>query len=262
MEVKENKYGAPALEKGLDILEYLAAQSAPQSQTEIGAALDKSPNEIYRMLMCLENRGYILRDEYSSKYKLSLKLYHLSHRHSPIEELRNVAQFPMEELSKSTQQSCHLSILHMEEVMVMISVKSPHPISLFVEQGNLFPLALTASGKVLLAYMDEPEQKRMVKKDKILQKLSTKEAAAFVATLKKIRKDGYYIVPSDLAEGIVDISVPMGNSENGIIACLTISSLIRPKENKSAQNERILNEALNCSRKIEKRMGMNIAAGV
>ncbi|HET8830326.1 MAG TPA: helix-turn-helix domain-containing protein, partial [Pelobium sp.] len=83
----KTKYQAPALEKGLDILEYLSSQSVPVSQTEIAGNLNKSSNEIYRMLVCLEDRGYIIRDQVSSKYKLSLKLYHLSHQHSVVDEL-------------------------------------------------------------------------------------------------------------------------------------------------------------------------------
>lgn len=258
MEEKDNRYHAPALDKGLNILEYLSSQIAPQSQTEISAALNKSPNEIYRMLMCLESRGYILRDEYSSKYKLSLKMYHLSHRHSPIEELRSVAQHPMEELSQCIRQSCHLSIMHREEVMVMISIKSPEPISLFVEEGNLFPLTLTASGKVLLAYMEEAEQKRLIRNSKNFQKFTARQLSEFTYTLKKIRQQGFYVIASDLAEGVLDVSVPIGNAGSGIIACLTVSSLIRPNQNKDMQKEKILRETFDCSRKIEKRMGMDV----
>jgi DNA-binding IclR family transcriptional regulator len=262
MEEKDNRYHAPALDKGLDILEYLASQSVPQSQTEIGTALEKSPNEIYRMLMCLESRGYILRDEHSSKYKLSLKMYHLSHRHSPIEELRRAAQHPMEELAQSIRQSCHLSILYHEEVMVMISIKSPDPISLFVEEGNLFPLSLTASGKVLMAFMEETEQKRLIRNSKSLQKFTTRQLSEFASTLKKIRQQRFYVVSSDLAEGIVDIAVPIGNTESGVTTCLTVSSLVKPKANKGIQNERILSETFSCSKKIEKRMGMITAINV
>ena len=76
MSEKESKYQAPALDKGLDILEYLASQSVPLSQTDIATGIDKSPNEIYRMLMSLEGRGYIIRDEISGKYRLSLKLFY------------------------------------------------------------------------------------------------------------------------------------------------------------------------------------------
>ena len=43
-------YAAPALEKGLDILEMLCRSEQPLSQTQIAQELGRSVGEIYRML--------------------------------------------------------------------------------------------------------------------------------------------------------------------------------------------------------------------
>ena len=257
MDEKESKYQAPALDKGLDILEYLSAQSIPLSQTEIALGIEKTPNEIYRMLMSLESRGYILRDEVSGKYRLSLKLFYLSHRHSPVDELRKAAQYPLEELANSVRQSCHLSILYMNQVMVIIHAKSPGPIALSIEEGNLFPLPLTASGKVLLAYMNDAERKRTLKTNIIFKKQPKEWQEDFLGSLEEIRLNGAYLKNSDLAAGVTDISVPVGiHSDNGIIACLTISMLNALNNDKRITDEEILEEANKCVKKIEKRIGL------
>ena len=257
MNEKELKYQAPALDKGLDILEYLSAQSIPLSQSEIALGIDKTPNEIYRMLMSLESRGYILRDEVSGKYRLSLKLFYLSHRHSPVDELRKAAQFPLEELADTVRQSCHLSILYMNQVMVIIHAKSPGPIALSIEEGNLFPLPLTASGKVLLAYMPETEREEILKINPIFKKYPKAKRDEFIESLKHIQQTGAYFKPSDLAEGVTDISVPIGKqSKDGIIACLTISMLSTLNINKNIKNDEILAEANKCVAKIEQRIGV------
>jgi DNA-binding IclR family transcriptional regulator len=257
MNENESKYQAPALDKGLDILEYLSAQSIPLSQSEIAIGIDKTPNEIYRMLMSLESRGYILRDEVSGKYRLSLKLFYLSHRHSPVDELRKAAQFPLEELADTVRQSCHLSILYMNQVMVIIHAKSPGPIALSIEEGNLFPLPLTASGKVLLAYMNEAERTTVLKANPIYKKYPKPKRDEFLASLTNIKETGAYFKPSDLAEGVSDISLPIGkHSTNGIIACLTISMLSTLNINKNIKNDEILAEANKCVKKIEQRIGV------
>ncbi|WP_432714483.1 IclR family transcriptional regulator [Pedobacter sp.] len=257
MKENESKYQAPALDKGLDILEYLSSHSVPLSQTEIAVGIDKTPNEIYRMLMSLESRGYILRDELSGKYRLSLKLFYLSHRHSPVDELRKAAQYPLEELAHQVRQSCHLSILYMDQLMVIIHAKSPGPIALSIEEGNLFPLPLTASGKVLLAYMTEKERAGILKTNTIYKKYSKTEKDGFLKSLNEIQQNGYYTKTSDLAEGVTDISVPVGKQNNsGIIACLTISTLTTLNINKSIKNEEILAEAFKCVKKMEERIGL------
>lgn len=256
MKENESKYQAPALDKGLDILEYLAAQSVPLSQTEIAVGIDRTPNEIYRMLMSLEQRGYILRDEVSGKYRLSLKLFYLSHRHSPIDELRKAAQFPLEELANSVRQSCHLSILYMNQVMVVFHAKSPGPIALSIEEGNLFPLPLTASGKVILAYMPDDERKTVLKGNTIFKRYSKIEQEDFVVSLGDIQETGSYLKNSDLAAGVTDISVPIGIQNNGIIAVLTISMLNALNIDKNIEKEEILTEAYKCVKKIEQRLGI------
>ncbi|WP_316847950.1 IclR family transcriptional regulator [Pedobacter psychrodurus] len=257
MNEKESKYQAPALDKGLDILEYLSAQSIPLSQTEIAIGIEKTPNEIYRMLMSLESRGYILRDEVSGKYRLSLKLFYLSHRHSPIDELRKAAQFPLEELANSIRQSCHLSILYMNQVMVIIHAKSPGPIALSIEEGNLFPLPLTASGKVLLAYMPEAERSTTLKNNAIFKKYAKPQQEDFLNSLTDIQQTGSYFKNSDSVSGVTDLSVPIGiASNNGIIACLTISMLNAINVDQTIANDVILEEAYKCVKKIEQRIGV------
>ena len=58
-----DKYRAPALDKGLDIIELLASTDDTLSQAEIAKSLDRSPNEIYRMLDRLVRRAYVRRTE-------------------------------------------------------------------------------------------------------------------------------------------------------------------------------------------------------
>jgi DNA-binding IclR family transcriptional regulator len=53
------RYAAPALEKGLDILELLSLRDEGLSQRQLADALQRSVGEIYRMLACLVERGYV-----------------------------------------------------------------------------------------------------------------------------------------------------------------------------------------------------------
>ncbi|MFC5283560.1 IclR family transcriptional regulator [Pedobacter alpinus] len=252
----KSKYQAPALEKGLDILEYLSQQSVPVSQTEIAVSLNKSSNEIYRMLVCLEDRGYIIRDEVSSKYKLSLKLYHLSHQHSVIDELRTAAIYLMEELSSEVREACHMSIIYHDKVMVVLHSRSPEPIALSIEEGNLFPVALTASGKVLLAYMKPEAASALLQKDNDYIKFSAEQKDDFKETLKQIKAKGYYLKQSEFADGIVDVSVPVGNEKTGVNACLTISRLHTKTAVHKEKDELIIVAMKKYAQKIQKKIGL------
>src|SRR6218665_2210676 len=81
-----DKYRAPALDKGLDILELLASTEETLSQAEIAKSLDRSPNEIYRMLDRLVRRDYVRRTS-GDRYELTLKLFELAHARPPLHRL-------------------------------------------------------------------------------------------------------------------------------------------------------------------------------
>lgn len=58
-DAERRTYSAPALEKGLDILEMLCRSEQPLSQKEIAQKLGRSVGEIYRMVTCLVDRDYV-----------------------------------------------------------------------------------------------------------------------------------------------------------------------------------------------------------
>lgn len=230
-----SKYSAPALEKGLDIIEYLSHKAIPQTQTEIATGVSKSPNEIYRMLAVLENRGYLIRSN-SGKYSISLKLYHISHRHSPVDGLLKVAKPIMEELSNKTKQSCHMSILYNRKLMIISQTKSPGPVTLSIEEGSLFPLLKTTSGRVILAFLDVKERNRILKKDADYKALDSTKQEQFLKRLEAIRELGYEIKNSEITMGVTDVGVPVGKTINGIFSVLTVSSLTSVhQENKAGE---------------------------
>ena len=79
---ESRSYSAPALEKGLDILEMLCRSEQPLSQKDIAKRLGRSVGEIYRMMSCLVNRNYVSRrtGETDSSISLQLELKGLSNR--------------------------------------------------------------------------------------------------------------------------------------------------------------------------------------
>src|SRR5436190_590081 len=104
-------YHVPALEKGLDILECLAAQGVPLTQAQIARAIGRGANELFRMLTTLERRGYIQRDPLTGAYGLTLRLFELSHTHSPLQGLLRAAAAPMRALSETTDGVSDLAVL-------------------------------------------------------------------------------------------------------------------------------------------------------
>src|SRR3546814_10175017 len=99
-------YSAPALEKGLDILELLAAVGTPLTTRQVAERLGRSKNEIFRMVHVLIERDYIAREPGSEGLALTNKLFSLGMQTPPARDLVTVAAPVVERLAgdrKSTR---------------------------------------------------------------------------------------------------------------------------------------------------------------
>ena len=118
----EDRYRAPALDKGLDILELLASTEEGLTQAEIAKALGRTPNEFYRMLDRLVRRKYIARVG-GDRYELTLKLFALAHQHAPVRRLVSQAMPLMRAFTQETHQAAHIAVYDRGEVIVVAQVE-------------------------------------------------------------------------------------------------------------------------------------------
>src|SRR5690348_15551149 len=147
-------YQAPALTKGLRVLEFLAGQTEPYAVSELARALGKSRNEIYRMVMVLEQLGYLTRTE-ADRFALTRKLFDVAMRAPPQRNLLVHALPEMHRLAEATSQSCHLTVASGSDIVVVARVESPDTEVFSVRVGHRRPLNQSASGPVLFAYQSE-----------------------------------------------------------------------------------------------------------
>ena len=217
-------YTAPALEKGLDILELLAGAGESLSQTAIAQRLERSATELFRMLAVLERRGYVARHG-DGGYRLTLRLFELAHQHPPLKRLLSVALPAMQELAAATRQSNHLVIHFARRILVVAQVDSPEPMGFAVRLGAHFPFRPDrASSRVLSAFQPEPMQRELVAE--LLANGSRARSAARVRDeLAGIARQGFYMAPSDTAEGVTDLCAPVFDHSEGAVAALTLPYL-------------------------------------
>ena len=253
--ISTNKYNAPALDKGLDILEFLSKEGVPLTQLEIAQGINRTPSEIYRMLVCLEERGYLNRGSNAGKYRLSLKMYNLSHRHTPFDELKRVAHYPMQSLSEITRQSCHMSIMDKDQLLIIAQMRSPNAVSLSIEEGTHFPLSKTTSGKVMLSMFSEDKIKEVLSRDIYFPKWTKKEQTAFFAAIDQVREDGYRWSKSKITSGITDIAVPIGLPDTNFTAVLAVSIFSSSLESE-LKIEKIIEQLKNTQLEINNLIGV------
>jgi len=220
------RYRAPALEKGLDILELLADRPEGLSQTEIARALERSVGEIFRMLACLVERGFITIQRPSDRYVLTLRLFELAHKHAPLQQLVASALPRMRELAKAVHQSCHLTVVESGHGVVVAQADAPGEIGFAVRVGSVVDLLATASGRVLLAFQQPVERERILSLEP-----GSRARRAFLAQheemLEEVRARGHEDMESTRIRGVPDLSYPVPDGRSAAVAAMTMPYIER-----------------------------------
>lgn len=215
------RYSAPALEKGLDVLEMLAAEPHALPLQEIARRLNRSPGELFRMLDVLVQRGYLARLP-DAGYALTLRLFELAHRHPPVDRLLDVAVPHMHALARATGQANHLSVHHDARLVVLSRAEPPEPMSYSVRPGAHFPfLDDRVSARVITAFQGEARQDLLLRELGGKRSLSGTRRRGLAARLAAIRRRGYDQGPSDTVAGVIDICFPLFN-RFGVVAALNL----------------------------------------
>jgi DNA-binding IclR family transcriptional regulator len=224
--VKETRYNAPALEKGLMILEIVSEAPSPLKTEDIARSAGRSRNEIYRMLQVLEAHGYIAREPTGEGYSATNKLFTLGMRKAPIVNLNNMALPEMRRLSDQLGQSVRLVVPSDDQIVFIAGVESSISFGLSVHLGYHRPLVLSTSGRVLFAFQTPERQLTWLQQ---LRQTGPSEAdvESFLKDADKARRDGWLIRRSVTVEGVTDICAPIWTATSVGCAANLIVPLIR-----------------------------------
>jgi DNA-binding IclR family transcriptional regulator len=217
----ESRYSAPALEKGLDVLELLAAEAHGLNLQDIARKLDRSPNELFRMLDVLVRRGYLARQP-DSAYALTLRMFELAHLHPPVDRLLDVAMPHMQALAAEVGQSNHLCVHHDARLVVLARAESPEPMSYTVRQGAHFAFHDDrVSARVITAFQTGARREQYLRELLGAGRPAAARRRNLEMRLEQIRLRGYDGGPSDTVSGISDICFPVFD-HFGVVAALNV----------------------------------------
>lgn len=244
-------YPTPALEKGLDILELFASTPEGMTVSEVARRLNRTMSEIFRMLLCLEHRGYLAQSGNKDRYHLTLKLFRLGQEHPPTKRMVTEALPIMHWLAHQMRQSCHLGILDGSQVVILAQVDSPESTGFYVKMGSRVDLMHAATGHVILAHLNEDARERAIQE--WIRETQKKKPSDLDDHLSKIRARGYERRASYEVTGVVNISFPVLNSQGNAIAGLTVPYVKRIED--SIGIPQIVDTLREASRQISEAMG-------
>lgn len=230
------RYTTPALEKGLDILELFASTSEELSKREVARRLGRTVSEIFRMLVCLEERGYLAQSLGEDRLRLTLKLFKLGQEHPPVKRLTEKAIPVMHDVAHKTNQSCHLGVLDGGHVIILAQVDAPTSTGFYVKAGSSVDLMEAATGHVILAHQRPEVRDRAIHEwQRDTRKIVPSDLEEHLA---KIRQQGFEERASYQVSGVTNISFPIFDDQGYAIAALSIPFLKRIHDQTTGKDAR------------------------
>lgn len=214
-----------SLQRGLGILEVVAARGSGAPLAEISRELGLHPSTAFHLLRTLVALGYLSQDASTRRYRLDSKVFHLVASVSTEGQLVDVAESFVAELARESRETSHLAVYEHGLAVVICKVDGSGPLMVSERIGTRRPLHCTAIGKVLLAYLHEPEVLAVLSQMRLLRYTAKTitDRASLERELARVRDRGYALDDEEFSQGVRCVAAPVFNVSGQLVAALGLS---------------------------------------
>lgn len=212
-----------ALARGLDVLTAFGDRHGPLSLTEVAAATGLARPTARRLLLTLQELGYVRGTE--GRFELTPRVIGLGMSYVSALGLWDVARPHLEALVRRTGESSSMAQLDGSDIVYVARVSVPKIIALRVEIGTRFPAAQTSQGKVLLAALP-PDVVADVLAEPSRAGLPTyigRGPEQLREELTAVRARGWALADEELAPGVRSVAVPVRDGHGTVRAAMNVT---------------------------------------
>ena len=221
--------------KALEVLCCFSSDRPEWGVTELAVHLGLSKSTAHRLLIALEEYGFVQRTP-SRRYRIGVRTLELGNVFRFDRRFLVTAEPLLRALALKTQCIAHLGQLEGREVLELLRSTAPGAISLSPFPIFRMPLHATALGKVLLANAGEELFRHVVGLRKSLPPYTehtTVDPVRLRAQLREVLERDYATSEQETREGQVCVAVPVRDKRGKVVAALSVSGSVnqfRPQE--------------------------------
>jgi IclR family transcriptional regulator, acetate operon repressor len=192
-----------AVDRAIEILKAFSAEKASMSVIEIQERVRLSRPTLYRLLETLAAHGLIRAHGTPQRFSLDYGVGQLAYNWTSGLDTVSAARPVLERLHKETGETVALFTLREHQHLCVLELRSPQVLSMSRGIGPMGHLARGASGKAILAFMDEKAL------NAILQTLPEDiDKNTLLQDLARVRRDRFRISRGEVFAGAVAIAAP------------------------------------------------------
>jgi DNA-binding IclR family transcriptional regulator len=209
--VREDGGAVGSLSRGLLLLDLLTRANGFLTLSELATDAGLDASTTHRLLQTLVEQGYAVRDDLSKRYLpgpralLPLSLFH------PVVNLKQEARSTLEFLREQTNETASLLLFVGKQRMVVDFVRGEHPLTPYYDTWVKSPLHGSASGKLLLAWLSQPEREELLGPEPYdaCTAYTQTSAAKLSDYLEQVKQQEFAVARDDAYEGMIAMGVPL-----------------------------------------------------
>ncbi|GED32142.1 MULTISPECIES: IclR family transcriptional regulator [Brevibacillus] len=217
--MEEQKANVRAVERALDIL-LCFTDATDLGLSEISSRLSLHKSTVHRLLATLENKGFLIRDVETEKYRLGFRIWELSANLTHNDDPATMLLPEMERLRDLVEETISLYVRDGMERIRIQAVQSKQPIRRVAPIGARMPLTVGASSKVLVAYADAAVARELLE-DPDWPDFVSRES--YVEQLEQIRQQGFATSVEERELGTAAVAAPIFNRNGQLVASIAAS---------------------------------------
>ncbi len=217
--------GSQSLERGLDILEMIEAEGAELGVRELARRVELSPTIVQRLISSLAYRGYLEKNTDTSRYRLGHRSLSLGASSERAFDYAVTARRELELLAREHNLNGFVSVMRGDRAIYVLAIQADGPVAIKVSPGSDMSLHSTSAGKVLLAALPENEARKILGTRKLpaVTPHTITDPAAILASLAKVRRQGFAVVNEENIPGVLSVGAPIRDRGGNVVAALSVA---------------------------------------
>lgn len=219
------RYQVPAVKRAFEIIEWLARLDAGASISEIRRELQLPLSSVAALAYTLADLGFLERDERTSRYRLSAKMYGIGRRALDRTDLVAQCHPLLQELVRASKLTAHLAVMRSAESIYVDRVQSDGLVQLQSYVGMRWPVHTSAVGKAMLAFLPKVELRRLLK-GMTLKRLTPYTIVSkrnLQRQLREVQRRGYACELNEGELGIGCVAAPVFDHRHQVVAAVSLT---------------------------------------
>jgi IclR family KDG regulon transcriptional repressor len=218
---------APALRRGLDILELFLDAPDGLRVPEITARIGLPRASVHELVGALVDRGYLnATGEPPTRYSLGVKVLQLGGAYEQVLDMASLGRQVARSVASACGETVQVAVRDGRMAVYVVRIDSVHPVRLVSTVGSRLSAHCTAGGKMLLSALDDDELDALYPDDDSVVPMTARSIDSrqrLLAELEEVRRRGWSEEFCESNDDAACVAAPVLDARGTCVAAMSIT---------------------------------------